>query len=384
MRIMIVKSSAWTVREFETSLHPEYTAIRNLVRSFRSDFALVGIGGRRYERLCHPTLELVFYNIDVSNVALRLLSYPVLLGLVIALRPRVVVTLGMFDQIPVQLGADFVGAHHIAAAIGEPFYLTRQMRVFCKVARLHFLLKIALKRAKAIVAISEKMKRDIEKIAGVGALNIGLYHYTLSDIFRPGLRGTLKVSKDRRGSIVLTSCRIDRRKGLELVILSAPIVLRKVPKVTFIIRGPISDAKYFGELRAVIRKKGLEDVVVLTGETCAYEDLPGIISSADVFVHPSRDESLGLAIAEALACGVPVVATRVGGIPELVEHMVNGLLVEPDPVCISNAIIRIICDKDLGDRLREGARAFSDRVRQPTDSDFGYVLETKIQELLAH
>jgi len=378
--IMIVKSSPWTVKEFETSLHPEYAAIRNLVRTFRSNFVLVGIGGRRYQRFGHPTLGLSFYNVATSNTVLSLLCYPALLALVVALRPQVVVTMGMFVQIPAQLGADMVGAHHISAVIGEPFYLSRQMRPLCKIAKLHFLLNIALKRARSILAISERVRQDIAKITR-NTVDVCVYHYTLPDIFRPGLQGTLKVPKGFHGRVVLTSCQISRRKGLELIVLAAPLVLRKIPKVIFVIRGPIGDAKYFHELSAMIRREGLGKQVMLMNEMRAYEDLPGILSSADVFVHPSRDESLGLSLAEALACGVPVIATRVGGIPELVKHMVNGLLVEPDPVLVSDAIVRILSNTGLRDHLRKGAREFSEQVRQPKDSDFGRMLEMRIREV---
>jgi len=192
----------------------------------------------------------------------------------------------------------------------------------------------------------------------------------------------LKMPEGIRGPVILTSCRIDRRKGLELVVLAAPNVLQKMPEAIFVIRGPIEDPRYSDELHRLIRDQGLEDRVLLSGERCTYQDLPGILSSAQVFVHPSLDESLGLAVAEALACGIPVIATRVGGIPELVQDMVNGLLVEPDPSCVSNAILRILTDKVLYNHLREGANRFSERIRQPNDSDFGRVFETIIRQLL--
>jgi len=382
MTIMIIKSSAWTLEDFETSLHPEYAAIRGFVRSFRSNFALVGIGGGAYQRFHHSTFDVTFYNIPDSNPIFWLLAYPMVLALVVAVRPKVLFTMGMFVQIPAQLGADLVGARHVTALIGEPFYLPSRMRLFSKVVRLHFFLRISLRRVRAAVAISEKARRDIEKILGGGPPQIGLYHYTLPDIFHPDLTATLKVGKPLRGPIVLTSCRFERRKGLEVVILAASLVVHMIPNVTFVIRGPISDANYFGELREMIRKKGLGEQVVLAGETRSYEDLPGILASADVFLHPSRDESLGLAIAEALACGVPVVATRVGGIPELVEHMGNGLLVEPNAESVSNAIVTILTDTELRERLKDGARRFSYCVRKPKNSDFARVFEMRIREAL--
>jgi len=383
MKVMIVKSSAWTLEEFDNRLHPEYIAIRNAVLSFESSFVLVGIGGKRYHCFSHPTLDVFFFNIAADNSVLWLLSFPVLFVLVLIMRPRIVFTMGLFVQIPAQLAADLIGARHVTAVFGEPFYLTTRMRGFVlllyKAMGVLFLLRVALNGADGVMAISQKMKRDLNKIMGSGAARIQVYHYTLSDIFRPGLPGTLKINGSG-SSLVLTSCRIDRRKGLELVILAAAIVLDKISEVVFVIRGPMADPTYFKQLRTMIVQRGLEKHVLLSGEFCNYNDLPGILSSADLFVHPSYDESLGISIAEALACGVPVVATRVGGIPELVEHMVNGILVDPDPVSISNAILRILTDAKLREHLKQGARAFSNRIHQPSDTDFGSLLATMLRE----
>ncbi len=60
-----------------------------------------------------------------------------------------------------------------------------------------------------------------------------------------------------------------------------------------------------------------------------------------MFVHPALDELLGLAIAESLACGVPVAATRIGEIPEIAKDEVNGLLVDPSSHAIATAITRV-------------------------------------------
>ena len=379
--IMLVKSAPWTLEVFETSLHPEYAAIRSLVRKSASSFALVGIGGSRYERFSHPDLDLVFYNVACSNAVQGFVVYPFLFALVLLLRPRFVITMGIFIQIPVQFAADLVAADHITFLIGELFYVRQQLKIFHKF--ILFLLRIALKRTAVMLAISEAMRRDILKILGNSAYDIKVYRYRLSDIFRPGLPASVTVPSSRH-PLVLTSCRIARRKGLGLVVSAATLVLRVLPETTFLVRGPIGDAGYLEELRRMILKERVERQVILVGEECAYEDLPAILSSADVFVHPSLDESLGISIMEALACGVPVVATRVGGIPEIVRHEVNGLLVDPTPSSIADAIIRILTDKELRDHLRRGATAFARHIREPTEADFDRMLDVKIRELWGH
>ena len=83
-----------------------------------------------------------------------------------------------------------------------------------------------------------------------------------------------------------------------------------------------------------------------------------MLRESDVFVLPSYFEALPVGVLEAMACGVPVVATSVGGIPDVIEDRVNGLLVEPgQPDALARAIVTILTDDALRSRLREAARS---------------------------
>jgi glycosyltransferase involved in cell wall biosynthesis len=89
----------------------------------------------------------------------------------------------------------------------------------------------------------------------------------------------------------------------------------------------------------------------------AVEDVRGLLRSADAFVFPSRYEAFGVALLEAMACGCAVVASRTGGIPEIVREGESGILVPPgDPVAIADAIKTLIAQEGLRRRLRAGAR----------------------------
>jgi N-acetyl-alpha-D-glucosaminyl L-malate synthase BshA len=106
---------------------------------------------------------------------------------------------------------------------------------------------------------------------------------------------------------------------------------------------------------------GLNKRVAFLGERDA---LPPLLAPADVFLLASREESFGLSALEAMACGVPVVATRVGGVPEVVEHGVSGLLAEAeDPAGYSRAVSEL-----LGDRER--ARAMGAAARRSVEERF--------------
>ncbi len=104
------------------------------------------------------------------------------------------------------------------------------------------------------------------------------------------------------------------------------------------------------------RERGLDHRVHFLGEVT---DLGGLFGAIDLFVHPSLSEGLGSSIIDAFAAGVPVVATRAGGIPELVREEETGFLADPGaPASLADAIDRALCDPDERARRMAGARTF--------------------------
>ncbi len=113
--------------------------------------------------------------------------------------------------------------------------------------------------------------------------------------------------------------------------------------------GPLRNA--LEEQRNVL---GLEGRVHFTG---FQEDVPILLRELDVFLITSRTEGLGTSILDAFACDIPVVATRAGGIPEIVHHGRSGLLCAVgDTACLAGSVTRVISDADLRQRLVEGGR----------------------------
>jgi len=107
----------------------------------------------------------------------------------------------------------------------------------------------------------------------------------------------------------------------------------------------VGDGPLRAEVERFIRENGLVNRVLLTG---VRADIPDILAASDVFVSPSRWEGLPLAVIEAMMAGLPVVATRVGGVPELVEDGVTGFLVSPrDPEALTAAIQKLLDNEDL-------------------------------------
>jgi len=145
-------------------------------------------------------------------------------------------------------------------------------------------------------------------------------------------------------------------KGQRHLIDAAAIVLRTVPDARFVILGE-------GELREALEHQvkhlHLEKHVFLPGFRA---DVLALLKGFDVFVMSSETEGLGTSILDAMACAKPVVATRTGGIPEVVEHEGTGHLVPPhDPAAMAAAIVALLRDPDR--RARMGAAGLA-RVRE--------------------
>jgi glycosyltransferase involved in cell wall biosynthesis len=151
--------------------------------------------------------------------------------------------------------------------------------------------------------------------------------------------------------VVGTVGRLIPHKGGTHLVAAAALVVRQVPDTRFLILGR-------GDLRESLERQvkdlGLERHVLFPG---FCDDAWGVMRSLDIFVMSSVAESPGGTVLEAMACGCPVVATRVGGIPESVVDGESGLLVPPgDEPALASAIVRLLDDRTLRTRLGAAAR----------------------------
>jgi glycosyltransferase involved in cell wall biosynthesis len=146
--------------------------------------------------------------------------------------------------------------------------------------------------------------------------------------------------------IVGVVARLEAEKGHRTLIDAWPLVRKAHPEAWLLIVGEGSERD---SLEAQAASLGISDRVVFTGRR---EDMPAVTAALDVAVLPSYREAQGLSVLEAMALSRPVIASRVGGIPEMIEDGVTGLLVPPaDPEALAEAIVRLLSDHPFADML---------------------------------
>jgi glycosyltransferase involved in cell wall biosynthesis/protein-tyrosine-phosphatase len=151
--------------------------------------------------------------------------------------------------------------------------------------------------------------------------------------------------------LIGTAGRLSPVKGHTHFLRAARLVLQKERCAKFIVigGGPLKD-----ELLGSARRLGIDRECLLLGPRTDVHDL---VAAMDVFVLPSLDEGIPMALLEAMALGRPVVATAVGGVPEVVTHRANGLLVAPgDEQALADACLELALDPDRARRLGDRSR----------------------------
>ena len=132
-------------------------------------------------------------------------------------------------------------------------------------------------------------------------------------------------------------------KGYDVMLEAMPFIHAQAPHTHYLIIGTGENA-YEQRLRRQVKQLGLEEYVHFLG---FQPDVSPYLSALDVYVQPSRMEGLGIAMLEAMAMNKPVVATDVGGIPDVVRHQHTGLLVKPDDAkALAQAVFALLSDPE--------------------------------------
>ncbi len=216
-----------------------------------------------------------------------------------------------------------------------------------------------------IIALTEKERDELGSLYGVPREKITVIPPGVDvQRFRPiaekrALKRKLGFPPDR--PIVFSLGRLDERKGFDLFFRAAAEVIRAggQPRPLFVLSagaGHPNEREERTKLEGLIKELGIESSVIWLG-ILAEENLPLFYGAADVFVLPSRYEPFGIVLLEAMACGLPVVATVLGGPSKVITPGVDGLLVDPTDIeALSTAILELLANRKRRETMGRKAR----------------------------
>jgi len=178
----------------------------------------------------------------------------------------------------------------------------------------------------------------------------------LNTIYHSDLEGTPPAPMVSREVVTIGNLgHIASRKGQQDLLTAFVLVLRKYPHLRLVLAGPDGSDDCSRWVRNEISRLKLEASVELPG---GLSDKTGFWKAVDIYVQPSHFEGAPMALMEALWLGKPSIGTRVSGIPEIIQHDVSGLLVEPGkPAEMAEAIERLIIEPDTRRRFSENGAA---------------------------
>ncbi|MDB5189212.1 MAG: hypothetical protein JWL82_169 [Parcubacteria group bacterium] len=251
----------------------------------------------------------------------------------------------------VALAGRLNGVHRIIfTAHGWAFNEGRPVWQKCIIGIVHYLTVIL---SHATICNSEATKRDIRWMPFVSSKTIVVHHGVkpFDLLRREDARRELAPLLTARTWIGVIA-ELHPVKGLDVLIQAVEHVLPDYDDVALVIIGEGDERGY---LEHLIKIEGLTGRAVLVGH---IKNAPAHLSAFDLFVLPSRSEALGYVLLEAGMAALPAVGTRVGGIPEILEDKVTGVLVKPnDAIALTEGIERLLKEtewrKSLGEALKQ-------------------------------
>jgi glycosyltransferase involved in cell wall biosynthesis len=213
-----------------------------------------------------------------------------------------------------------------------------------------------------VVAVSDYVAASLQRRLRVPASRTTVIHNGVdTTLFRPDVPGRAKIRTElglpASGHVLICVGRMTRQKGQSTLIRAMVHVRRRLPQSQLLLVGEGASRR---ENEALSERLGLTAAVSFLGPRWDVADL---LRASDLLVLPSLHEGFGLVLAEALATGLPVIAARVGPVPEIVCHGATGLLVPPsDPEALAEAILELLTNE--GRRSRMGMSARADAVER--------------------
>ena len=245
--------------------------------------------------------------------------------------------------------ADVYGAL-AAAAAGAALVSTKHNDDPFRAGAFRHVERLLARRAASVICITGALARFSAERVGIPPGKLVVVHYGL-DAPPPSWGENPVVALPEGARLLLWIGRLAEQKGYDVAVRALPQILAAEPGAVLVVLG---EGPERGRLEALARELGVGEAVILPGRA---GDVNAWLGRAELFVHPCRWEGFGLVLLEAMLAGLPVVASEVSSVPEIVADGVNGLLVPPgEPDALARAVTAVLADAARGTALGEAGR----------------------------
>jgi glycosyltransferase involved in cell wall biosynthesis len=243
------------------------------------------------------------------------------------------------------------------------YLAAKRARIPCVV---HIRQEIELRRVKQyrlekpcrLIAVSHGI-REVAVSAGIDPARIAVLYSGIDPLKKVDKADRQRIRAlhglSEKQPVIGTVANLFPRKGCEYLIEATAEIAKKIPDIRCLIVGGEGDNRYCEALIGLVRERGLEERVIFAG---FQDDVFSHLSAMDLFVLPSLMEGFGIVLIEAMAMEKPVVATEVGGVPEIVEDRVTGFLVPPrNAGALSGKILCLLENRRMAREFGRSGRA---------------------------
>ena len=212
-----------------------------------------------------------------------------------------------------------------------------------------------------MVGVSEHTSKNLQIYEKISHRKIITIHNGIDGTIYDGAMDTLQKKTElgihSDGPVIGLGVRLSRQKGITYLLKAMPHILAVHQDATLVIAG---DGPLKSDLEAEVDRLGLGKAVIFVG---ARSDMHSILKCFDIYILPSLWEGLPMVLLEAMAAGVPIIATDVGGNHSAIKHSFNGSLIPPkDPVAIYKEINKLLSDKTLRESyIQNGRKVFKEK-----------------------
>lgn len=242
--------------------------------------------------------------------------------------------------------AAFLGMHPVVmSAWGDDILVIPQWSKL-----LWYFTKICLNRADKIYAVSEDIAKRIISNFKIPVQNVETVPIGVNtELFQP------IINQNKSNKIIVFSNRsLEWQYNIETLLYAAKIIKSKNLNIIFQIVG---DGKLSDKLKSMANELDINDTVTFLGYIEGHNNLPKYLNQCEIYVSTAITDGTPVSVLEAMSCGCACIATNVGGVPEWIQHNVNGVLIPPqNPDHLANTIIELANDAEKRKRIGIAAR----------------------------